>query len=159
MITAYSLFVARLLGPASASLTSRRRFPTRRARTQFPAVVAFAALLFTVTFATAPASYAKNVVGWGSNGEGQTNIPAGLDAVAVAAGGYHSLALKADGTVAGWGYNVYGAASVPSGLSNVIAISAGGFHSLALKNTGQVVGWGYNGDGAVFPPTRVHRGV
>ena len=36
--------------------------------------------------------------------KGQSDVPAGLsNVVAVAAGGQHSLALKADGTVVAWG--------------------------------------------------------
>ena len=44
--------------------------------------------------------------------------------VAIAAGDYHSLALKSDGTVVGWGYNVNNQTTVPAGLSNVVAIAA-----------------------------------
>jgi hypothetical protein len=72
--------------------------------------------------------------------------------VAIAAGGYHSLALKSDGTVVGWGYNDEGEATPPEGLSNVVAIAAGGYHSLALKSDGTVVGWGYNDEGEATPP-------
>ena len=44
------------------------------------------------------------MVAWGDNDYGQCNVPAGLSGVvAVAAGAYHSLALKADGTVVAWG--------------------------------------------------------
>jgi hypothetical protein len=154
MITAYPLRLARWLGPVSASLTARpRRLPARRKAPPFHQLLAFAALLLTLTFLTTSTAYAKKVVAWGANDQGQTNVPAGLDAIAVAAGGYHSLALKTDGRVAGWGYNAYGAASVPATLTGVVAIAAGGYHSLALKTNGQVVGWGYNGDGAAFPPT------
>ena len=64
--------------------------------------------------------------------------------VAIAAGGAHSLALKADGTVVGWGYNDYGQANGAAAGSNVVAIAAGGTHSLALKADGTVVGWGDN---------------
>ena len=75
------------------------------------------------------------VVAWGSNASGQLNVPAGLDdAVAVAAGEEHGLALKSDGTVVGWGSNTFGEATPPTGLSNVGAISAGGVHSLALRS-------------------------
>ena len=88
------------------------------------------------------------VVGWGDNGFGETNIPAGLtNVVAIAAGNYHSLALKADGTVVGWGNNGNGEINIPAGLTNVVAIAAGSEHSLALKADGTVVGWGFNYDG------------
>jgi hypothetical protein len=52
--------------------------------------------------------------------------------VAIAGGGYHSLALKADGTVTVWGDNYYGETNVPAGLSNVVAIAGGYEHDLAL---------------------------
>ena len=56
--------------------------------------------------------------------------------VAIAGGGYHSLALKSDGTVWAWGYNGYGQLGdgsttnrltpVPvSGLTGVVAIAGG----------------------------------
>lgn len=73
------------------------------------------------------------VVGWGYNVYGQATVPAGLSGVAqVAAGGYHSLALKSDGTVVAWGYNDYGQTSVPAGLSGVVQLAAGDLHNLAL---------------------------
>jgi hypothetical protein len=70
--------------------------------------------------------------------------------MAVAAGAYHSLALKADGTVAAWGAGTnnsgsnphYGQSAVPAGLSNVVAIAAGAYHSLALRTDGTVAAWG-----------------
>ena len=47
-----------------------------------------------------------NVVGWGYNVQGQTTVPASLSNVVAVAGGLgHSLALRADGTVAAWGDN------------------------------------------------------
>ena len=62
--------------------------------------------------------------------------------VAISAGLYASVALKADGTVVGWGYTPL--ATVPPGLSNVVAIDAGYQHGLALKSDGRVVAWGDN---------------
>jgi hypothetical protein len=85
------------------------------------------------------------VVGWGDNTYGETTIPAGLtNAVAIAAGSFHRLALKADGTVVGWGDNTHGETTIPAGLNNVVAIAAGYYYSLALKANGTVVGWGDN---------------
>jgi alpha-tubulin suppressor-like RCC1 family protein len=79
---------------------------------------------------------------------------------AVAAGGEHTLALRADGTVVAWGRNSNGQAGdgtsgnnrlspVPVGtagnwLSGVVAVAAGCQHSVALKADGTVVAWGYN---------------
>jgi alpha-tubulin suppressor-like RCC1 family protein len=73
----------------------------------------------------------------------------------IAAGGYHSLALKNNGTVYAWGYNNYGQlgngnkinSSIPiliNNLTNVTAVAAGTHHSLALKSDGTVWAWGRN---------------
>ena len=80
--------------------------------------------------------------------------------LAIAAGGYHSLALKADGSVVGWGNNYYGQTNVPpSAASGVVAIAAGGWHSLALKADGSVVGWELNDDGQTDIPSSASSGV
>ena len=71
--------------------------------------------------------------------------------VAVAGGGYHSLALKSDGTVVAWGYNGNGQTHVPVSSNNV-EVMAGDFHSLALQNDGTVVAWGDNGYGQTHVP-------
>ena len=90
---------------------------------------------------------------WGDNAYGQTNIPAGLtNVVAIAGGGGHSLALRADGTVAAWGYNGDGRTNVPAGLTSVVAVAGGYYHSLALRANGTVVAWGYNGSGQTNVP-------
>ena len=71
---------------------------------------------------------------------GQVDIPPGLSGVvAVAAGAFHSLALKSDGTVVAWGSDSN--TNVPPGLNDVVAISAGSGVSLALKSDGTVVEW------------------
>ncbi|MBI5772016.1 MAG: immunoglobulin domain-containing protein [Verrucomicrobia bacterium] len=86
------------------------------------------------------------LIGFGTATYGESVAPSGLTpTVTIAAGGGHSLALKADGTVVGWGRNDYGQASPPNGLGGVVAIAAGGLHSLALKSDGTVVAWGHNG--------------
>lgn len=94
---------------------------------------------------------------------------------AIAAGIYHTLALKNDGTVWSWGCNLYyqlgffpdsnldsepdyyytnnptqveDPTDVTDGkLHNVVAIDAGGYHSMALKNDSTVWTWGNNIEG------------
>jgi alpha-tubulin suppressor-like RCC1 family protein len=94
-----------------------------------------------------------SVVAWGSDNNGQTDVPpSATNIVAVAAGGTHSLALRADGTVMGWGNNANGQLNIPSTLSNVIAIAAGGAHSVALRSDGVVFAWGLNSQGQTTIP-------
>ncbi len=84
---------------------------------------------------------AQSVIAWGNNSSGQTNVPASAtNVIAVAAGGFHSLALSSDGTVISWG----AITNVPSNLINVQAIVAGASHSAALQAGGSVVAWGNN---------------
>jgi len=112
---------------------------------------------------------------WGANGYGQmgwgfttsgsstpkpvyTQTGLGSNVVAIAAGLFHSLALRSDGTVWAWGYNAHGqlgdgttySEPVPEkvrGLSNVVAIAANGEHSVALKSDGTIVTWGWSNYG------------
>lgn len=74
------------------------------------------------------------------------------DALAVAAGGAHTLALKHDGVVVGWGDNTAGQAAVPGSLTDPVAIAAGEFHSLGLREDGAVIAWGKNANGQTSVP-------
>jgi len=62
---------------------------------------------------------------------------------AISAGGYHTVALKADGSVVATGYNDYGQCDV-SLWSDVVQVSAGYLHTVALKADGSVVATGDN---------------
>jgi hypothetical protein len=86
----------------------------------------------------------QKVLGWGGDRDNnQTVAPANLsNAMAVAAGAFHTLALRADGTVAAWGDSTDGQTDVPPTATNVIAIAAGYWHGLALRGDGTVVDWG-----------------
>ncbi len=93
----------------------------------------------------------------GPVGPTQDAVPPGTgNAVALAAGAEHSLALTAEGRVLAWGDNRRGQASVPSDLGAAVAIAAGGYHSVALTRDGRVRVWGDNGYGqvALTPPLR-----
>ncbi|GIO16397.1 hypothetical protein J19TS2_59520 [Cohnella xylanilytica] len=99
------------------------------------------------------------VHGVGQNYHQELNIPAGLSNVtAIAAGYYHALALKEDGTVTAWGNGYWGdtpdVSTVPAELTGetVVAIAAGDDHSLALKEDGKVVAWGRNTKGQSTVP-------
>ncbi|MCX6878707.1 MAG: cadherin-like beta sandwich domain-containing protein [Verrucomicrobia bacterium] len=137
------------------------------------------------------------VAAWGYNNWGQlgnasttqsSNHPlavntagvlSGKPVVAVAAGGYHSLALCSDGTVAAWGFNSNGqlgnnsttnslvpvavnTAGVLSGKT-VVAIAAGGSfassHSLALCSDGTLTSWGDNNYGQLGNNSNVQSKV
>ena len=104
--------------------------------------------------------YWTRVIAWGNNTHGQLNVPLSLtNATAIAAGGYHSLALRPDGTIKGWGNDSDGQASGATSVSNAVAISAGYSHSLALLDDGTVTGWGLDEDGQVSGATSVSNAV
>jgi alpha-tubulin suppressor-like RCC1 family protein len=75
----------------------------------------------------------------------------------VAAGAYHSLFLKGDGSLWAMGYNYFGElgngtynnTNRPEQIvpSNVTAIAAGAYHSLILKSDGSLWAMGFNEDG------------
>ena len=104
------------------------------------------------------------ITGPGQLGDG-TNDPRNLPGTtsgevtfsAIAAGGYHSVALAADGTVYAWGLNQVGQLGVGQSYSSTsspelihlpgvsfLDISAGQNHSLALATDGTMYAWGSN---------------
>ncbi len=94
------------------------------------------------------------VLAYGENSYQENKVPSGLtNTVAIAAGGRHNLALKADGTVAGWTQSPY--APPPNGLSNIVAIAGGTLHSLALRADGRAVGWGPSSFGETNVPAEL----
>lgn len=119
------------------------------------------------------------VAAWGSNRSGQlgnnalrgsrfpvpvstAGVLAGKKVVAVSAGGNHSLAQCADGTLVAWGSNSDGQlgndstadSRVPVAVHTavftsgpIVAISAGGKHSMALDAYNTLAAWGSNSSG------------
>src|SRR5262249_36837303 len=99
-----------------------------------------------------------SVWAWGRNGSSESGQPsntlkvttptqvAGIsDAVSVAGGDFHALAVKSDGTVWGWGSNTEGQIGNPagggptpvqvSGLSSASKVAGGGQHSIPLNSS------------------------
>jgi hypothetical protein len=81
--------------------------------------------------------------------------------VALAGGWYHSLGLKADGSIIAWGYNDYGQCDVPAPNGDFVAVAGGYSHSLGLKADGSIVAWGSNdyGEGDVPAPNAGFIGI
>jgi alpha-tubulin suppressor-like RCC1 family protein len=97
---------------------------------------------------------------WGYNNSGQTNVPpSATNPVAIAAGGFHSLALLANGSALGWGSNSDGQRNPPTSLSNAVSLFGGGSHSLALRSDGSVTGWGWNNYGQATAPTNLNNAI
>ncbi|MDM7916817.1 MAG: FlgD immunoglobulin-like domain containing protein [Candidatus Eisenbacteria bacterium] len=102
-----------------------------------------------------------SIVVWGENHWGQRFVP-GTNAgfVAIAAGGYHCLALRSDGSVAAWGagdpgesgWADQGQSVEPIPNEGFTAIAANGYHSMALRSDGSIVAWGYNAYGQCDVP-------
>jgi alpha-tubulin suppressor-like RCC1 family protein len=110
---------------------------------------------------------------WGDNEDGQlgigrsgeyeqknvpTQVGAATNWAAVAAGEWHTLALKNDGTLWAWGYNGRGQLGVGTSASQFapsqvgaekdwVAISCGESFSVALKADGTLWAWGRNTNG------------
>ena len=109
-------------------------------------------------------TYSSNPVPVFANHSGTVNL---TGVKAVAAGAYHTLALKNDDSIWAWGQNYYGQLGVDYSYSpptygvsyipvkvsgggivftNISSIAANGYHSLARAN-GFAWAWGYNGTG------------
>lgn len=69
---------------------------------------------------------------------------------AVAAGGFHSCAIKTDQTITCWGSNSQHQSEPYTG--RYTAIAAGGSHTCAIKTDGAIACWGKNWDGQTDAP-------
>lgn len=108
---------------------------------------------------------------WGQVGDGtlagpkSTPVSLGTNSLwkSIAAGGYHTLAIKSDGTLWAWGLNVDGQLGDGTGgagryqltpeqigvAKDWLAVAAGDAHSIALEGTTspQIMAWGQNASG------------
>jgi alpha-tubulin suppressor-like RCC1 family protein len=106
-------------------------------------------------------------LGDGSTADNQLPESVASDVVSAAAGGAHSLLVKADGTLWAMGYNGDGElgdgtqtqrTSPISVASNVVAAAAGQAHSLYLRSDGTLWAMGGNGNGQLGDGTTTSRG-
>ena len=97
-----------------------------------------------------------------------TRVAGLAQAVSVAAGTRHSLAVRADGVVVAWGANDSGQLGdgttrhrltpvIVPGLSSAVAVAAGSGHSLAVTSDGTLWAWGDNAAGQLGDGTRHER--
>ncbi len=107
-----------------------------------------------VTLAASPAFSQQNVgllsdggeiVGWGSNDDGQLdNIPQG-SFLAVSAGTRHSVAIREDSSLVDWGQNDLGQLDgTPFGT--FLSVDAGSGVTVAVRSDNRLVAWGSSGD-------------
>ena len=130
-------------------------------------------------------AWGNNTIGQLGNGEQGTSggssdtskdkntpqrIGSGTDWKTIAAGGFHSLALKTDGTLYTWGWNLHGQLgdssntnrNIPTKIgtaSNWTAVAAGQEHSLALKSDGTLYAWGRNNNGQLGDGSNISKNV
>ena len=102
-------------------------------------------------YVTFESTISYSIVGWGSNSDGQCDVPVGNDFIDIVAGYGHGLALRGNGSLEAWGRNTNGQCDVPSG-NDFIDIAAWHLHSLAIRNDGSLEAWGWNRDGQCNVP-------
>ena len=97
------------------------------------------------------------VFAWGDNTYEQCALPAEAreGIVSIAAGEFHSIALKESGTLVLWGHSREGAMQIPDAVvaGSVRMIAAGARFNLAWMDDGSIQAWGSNDVGQCNVPT------
>lgn len=100
------------------------------------------------------------VVAWGSNTDGECDVPVELaDVIEVDGGNGFFIALSSDGTVTHWGSAANDVDAIPVFISTPVSIAAGYNHCLAVLTNGDVVGWGDDTYGQATPPASLNNAV
>ena len=89
---------------------------------------------------------------WGGNGEGQLDLPSGVEFRQIASGWRFSCGITSEGTLACWGRNTHQQASPPDGQFTEVA--AGWDHACAIGPDGAAC-WGRQSDGRTSAPPEV----
>jgi subtilisin family serine protease len=97
-------------------------------------IAAVLSLVLILAVAPTGAQDSGTIVGWGYNNYGQCNLPVPNTAfVAVGAGHYHSLGLRADGSIVAWGHNYHEQCIVPVPNSGFVAVAGGAAPSVLIR--------------------------
>ncbi|GEM_PF-1207408 len=92
------------------------------------------------------------IVAWGLNNDsGQCNVPIGTGFIQIDCGKAHTVALRANGSLAAWGNNEHQQCNFPTG-ETFVAVSAGDYHTIALTADNHIVAWGDNSEGQCNVP-------
>jgi alpha-tubulin suppressor-like RCC1 family protein len=103
------------------------------------------------------------VRGWGASAVGQISPPPSLiDAIGLAAGTAHTIALRRDGSLQIFGSNTQGQNPIPNITGKYARVAAFGARSIAVSSTGGVRAWGggpnmTNNDGNVIAAATNHQ--
>ncbi len=131
-------------------LTNRGLYQCRLVASNAAGLVSGATQLFTT---------GKKPIAWAYNSSyGVANVPGSLsNAVAVACGTNHSLALTGRRNGGRLGAKPLRPDNVPAGLSNIVSLAAGANHNLALGADGTVTAWGNNSNGQTNVPAGLEQ--
>ena len=95
----------------------------------------------------------SRLVTWGDNSEARGTFTADLtNAVAVAAGDFQTIIIRANGTLAAWGADDDGQTKIPNHLHPIAFITCGANHNPALDKDGSTTAWGDNSYGQLNIP-------
>lgn len=162
-------------GQLGDGTTTLRRTPTASGRPELLVAIAAGG-----SHTCAVRAFGGHVLCWGDNSRGQlgdgtttdrllpTQVVGVANAVAIAAGEFHTCALLADGTARCWGANDSGQLgegtrthrTIPAttiALTNAIGIDAGAAHTCAVKSDGTALCWGDNTRGQLGDGTTTTR--
>src|SRR5262245_21438714 len=156
---------------SNVSASTGRRASRSRRLAGHAAVLLVVALLF---------SGCGPLWGWGNNFRGQIGdgsntdrlepVPISQDWSTLAAGIYHTVGIRTDGTLWAWGDDTCGGLGdgtiferhVPTQIGTNThwrTVAVGYWYTVAIRTDGTLWGWGYNGNGQLGDGTTTERHV
>lgn len=115
-------------------------------------VAAIPAVILPALISTHAVAGDTQLVAWGSNQWGQTQIPADSSNIVDIGAWIHGFGLRFDGTLVLWGSNGQGQAASQGG-TKFSQVATNGLHNVALTQAGAVQAWGYNNYGQTNVPS------